>query len=128
MISKKENIVEELRGRQPFRVPDGYFESLTDEFMRSLPKKAKPETKVISFYDRVKPWLYIAAVFTGIIILFNIYYKTSAISEKEKSALTSIIFNVEEGDGDDEDFLEFFEEMYVDKYAISYIIDDYLID
>ena len=125
MITEK-NIADELRGRQPFRVPDGYFESFTGDFMRSLPKKAAPEARVISFYDRLKPWLYMAAMFAGIIVLFNVFHKTSVNHIEEKPVLSSINVGIEEGD--DAEFLEFFEELYVDKYAISYIIDDYLID
>ena len=122
---KGKNIEDELGSRQPFRVPDGYFEGFTDDFMRSLPKRVAPEAKMISFYDRIKPWLYMAAMFLGVIVLFNIFNKPSGISEKEKPAL-SIYVGVDEGD--DNEFLDFFEELYVDKYALSYIIDDYLID
>ena len=126
MINKGKNIEDELRGRQPFRVPDSYFEDFTSDFMSRLPEKTVSRVKVISFYDRVKPWLYMAAMFAGIIVLFNVFNKSSGISDEEKPALSSIFVHVDEGD--DADFLDFFEEMYVDKYAISRIIDDYLIE
>jgi len=126
MIDKGENIEDKFRDRQPFRVPDGYFEGFTDDFMRCLPKKTVTQTKVISFYDRLKPWLYMAAMFAGIIILFNVLSKTSGLYNDERPVMSSLHVDVE--DGYDADFMEFFEEMYVDKYAISYIIDDYLID
>jgi len=125
MINKGKNIEDELRDRQPFRVPESYFEDFTGHFMRCLPKKAAPETKVISFYDRIKPWLYMAAMFAGIIILFNVFNRTSHLKENEKPVLSSIKVDFEEGD--DTEFFEIFEEMYVEKY-ISYVIDDYLID
>ena len=125
MIYKGKNIEDELRDRQPFCVPGSYFEDFTDRFMRSLPIKAAPETKVISFYNRIKPWLYMAALFAGIIILFNVFNKTTLLDENEKPVLSAIKVDFEEGD--DTEFFEIFEEMYVEKY-ISYVMDDYLID
>ena len=123
MTNKEKNIEDELRARQPFRVPEGYFEGFTDDFMCRLPQKAAPEAKVINFYGRIKPWLYMAAMFAGIIILFNVYHKPAELSDELNPDFMSINVDLEEGD--DEEFLEIFEEMYVDKYLFSYI-DDYL--
>ena len=121
MIDKEKNIEDELRGRQPFRVPEGYFESFTDDFMRHLPPKEAQKGKVITFYDRVKPWLYIAAMFAGIIILFNVFKETPPLPDDEKVVYISTNESLE--DGDDEEFLEIFEDMYADRYLISYIDD-----
>ena len=126
MIDKEKNIEDELRSRNPFHVPEGYFEDFTAGIMRDLPKKAVTETKVVSFYDRVKPWLYMAAIFIGIIVLFNVLDRTPGVYEDKKPVLSSVMVDCEEGD--DSEFFEIFEEMYADKYAISYIIDNYLID
>ena len=128
---KKENInFDELMSRQPFRVPEGYFEGFTDDFMSRLPEKCVPEAKKISLYDRVKPWLYMAAMFAGVIILFNIYSGINSTSPDLKNgahdtrSITTISNNVAEIE-DDEEFMEYIEGMYVDKYALSYI-DDYM--
>jgi len=124
MIDTGENNLDVLRDRQPFRVPDGYFKDFTDDFMRSLPKKAVLETKVISLFDRVKPWLHLAAMFAGIIILFNVYNKTLGIPKDNNDAgLTSI--NVAAEENDDADFGLFIEEQYADKLALAYVLDVY---
>jgi len=117
MIETERNILDELKGRQPFRVPEGYFEGFTDDFMRRL----APEAKVISLYDRVKPWLYLAATFAGIIILFNIYNNKSAEMVKDGTAIHVAIEDEEE----DEDFIDFIFELYA-MSSIDY--DDYLFD
>ena len=124
MLDAEKNIIDTLRDRQPFRVPDGYFEDFTEDLMRRLPKKIASESKVISIYDRIKPWLYIAAIFVGIIFVIYFFNKTSEHSNV--SVLSSIRTDLDEND--DADFFEIFEEMYVDKYTLSYIIDDFLID
>ena len=125
MVNKGKNMEDELRDRQPFRVPESYFEDFTDDFMRRLPTRTAHESKVISIYDRIKPWLYIAATFAGIVILFNVFSKPSHLNENERPVLSSIKVDFEEGD--DSEFFEIFEEMYVEKY-ISYVMYDYLID
>jgi len=119
--------IDELRDRQPFRVPDGYFENFTEDFMSRLPEKIASDAKVISFYDRIKPWLYVAAMFVGLIFLFNIFTKTSEITkEMNNGVLTAINVDLEETE--DADFLDYIEDLYGDKYAVSYIFDYYLID
>jgi len=124
MLETEKNILEELRDRRPFRVPEGYFEGFTDDFMSRLPKKTAPEAKVISLYDRVKPWLYLAATFAGIIILFNIFNKTSEMAKDEIIVLTSTNVDMEEDDEDE--FLEFITDLYASYNVHSY--GDYLID
>ncbi|OIQ18646.1 MAG: hypothetical protein BM557_06895 [Flavobacterium sp. MedPE-SWcel] len=43
-----------------FKIPDDYFNSLTDTILEQLPKE---ETKVVSLYKRKPVWLSAAAVF-----------------------------------------------------------------
>ncbi|MDR2916804.1 MAG: hypothetical protein LBV74_18580 [Tannerella sp.] len=129
-MGTKSNKLDELRDRQPFRVPEGYFERFSEDFMSRLPEKTMSESKPkdISLYDRVKPWLYMAAAFVGIIVLFNVFNKTAEITSQDGNnvtAKTSPLNNTSEAD-DNADFLEYIEDMYVDKYAISYIYDDFM--
>lgn len=48
----------------PFSVPEGYFDRVTKEIMDRLPEKEKvilPPTPTT--WQRIKPWLYLAAMF-----------------------------------------------------------------
>jgi len=122
MTQTERSILDELRDRNPFQVPEGYFEGFTDDFMRRLPEKTAPEAKVISLYDRLKPWLYVAATLAGIIVLFNIFTKSPEMS-KDVNLKASIHVDLEEED--DDEFLEFM----VDMYAMSSVnYNDYLFD
>ncbi|MDR1724643.1 MAG: hypothetical protein LBR84_11970 [Tannerella sp.] len=118
-MSIEKNKLDELRGRNPFRVPGGYFEHLTDDIMSRLPEKTVVQPKVVSFYDRVKPLLYMAAAFAGVIILFNVLNKTADTSPDSVPAVVAVYEEVDE----DEEFLDYIEDMYADKYAVSYIGD-----
>jgi len=127
MIDTEKYRIDELRDRQPFRVPDRYFEDFTDDLMRRLPKKTVADTKVISFYDRIKPWLYMAAMFIGVIVLFKVFNKTSEISKDANTGILSAI-KVDIDETEDDDFLEYIEELYGNKNAVTYVFDYYLID
>jgi len=138
-MKTENNKLDELRDRNPFRVPEGYFESFTEDLMKRLPEKdgavvqsEEPliEPKKVSLYDRVKPLLYMAAAFVGVMLFFNIFYKTNDDATNGKGGV--FVKNVSSTSSDilleaDEnaEFLEYIEDMYADKYAISYI-DDFL--
>ena len=72
-MDKKTYNLDNLRGKQPFSVPKGYMDGLTDRIMNQIPEK-RPQAEeplVISWADRVRPWLYLAAVFAGLGIFFK---------------------------------------------------------
>ncbi len=56
----------------PFKVPEGYFEQLHEQLMQNLPNtQPQPlhaDTKV-TLMARIRPWLYMAATFVGIIFM-----------------------------------------------------------
>ena len=67
----KENRLDRLKGKQPFRVPDGYMEGLTNRIMESLPEPPVMEAESVSLVERIRPWLYLAAVFAGMGLFFK---------------------------------------------------------
>ncbi|MDR3137714.1 MAG: hypothetical protein LBT73_02395 [Tannerellaceae bacterium] len=67
----------------PFRVPEGYFEGLTDQVMDSLPERQQTIVPAVSMRQRVVPWLYLAAVFTGLLVFFRTLTPTPSNSYSE---------------------------------------------
>ena len=130
-MEKEKNKIDELMSRQPFRVPDGYFEGFTDNLMSRIPEKSiSSASKKISLYSRAKPLLYMAAMFAGAIIFFNIISDMkNGSSEGESGAPVNTGFISSMDDpadiGEDADFLEYIKDLYADKYAISYM-DDFM--
>jgi len=129
-MEKEKNTLDELLNRQPFRVPEGYFEGFTDELMSRIPEKTVSEPEIISIYTRIKPFLYLAAMFVGAIIMVNIIGKMKSGSPEDDNGTpvnTGLVSSVNDpaGISEDAEFLEYIEEMYVDKYALSYI-DDFM--
>lgn len=72
-MKKEENNLDRLKGTNPFTVPEGYMEGLTERIMSQLPEKPEERAKRISLMDRVRPWLYMAAVFAGLWFVFQGY-------------------------------------------------------
>lgn len=88
-MDKKTYNLDNLRGKQPFSVPKGYMDGLTDRIMNQIPEK-RPQAEeplVISWADRVRPWLYLAAVFAGLGIFFKTIVGVMPQTENEEDSL-----------------------------------------
>ncbi|MCL2650394.1 MAG: hypothetical protein FWD60_05110 [Candidatus Azobacteroides sp.] len=61
----------------PFKVPVGYFEGFCDNMMSQLPEKENKKPQVVGLWERVKPWVYMAAMVAGIMLMINIFVNKS---------------------------------------------------
>ena len=72
-MKTEQNNLDRLKGKNPFTVPKGYMEGLTANIMSQLPEREpEKEAKKVSLMDRVRPWLYMAAVFAGLGLFFKV--------------------------------------------------------
>ena len=73
-MGKEDNILRKVGTKNPFQVPDQYFEDFTQELMSKLPEKEPisivPEP---TLWERVKPWVYMTAMFCGIMLSVRIF-------------------------------------------------------
>ncbi len=123
------NNLDQLKNRNPFSVPDGYFEGLTSRIMQELPEKEDVvQPKRISMMDRVRPWLYMAAIFAGLGLFFKgiVSIDTSVTAPKElllvKSDFTPAALSGVQLT-EDEEYLEYLEDRYTE-----YLVADQLGD
>ena len=72
---KEENkILSKVGTKNPFKVPDGYFTDFTQELMSKLPEKEMQfATQEVTLWQRVKPWIYMTAMFCGIMLSVRIF-------------------------------------------------------
>lgn len=120
-MNKKENTLDRLKGKQPFRVPDGYMEGLTNRIMESLPEPPVMEAESVSLVERIRPWLYLAAVFAGMGLFFKAIIGVDSAREDTlsdtllvRSEVPSASLEAIESDAAQEeaDYLEYIEERY----------------
>ena len=120
-MNKKENTLDRLKGKQPFRVPDGYMEGLTNRIMESLPEPPVMEAESVSLVERIRPWLYLAAVFAGMGLFFKAIIGVDSAHEDPlsdtllvRSEVPSASLEAIESEAAQEeaDYLEYIEERY----------------
>lgn len=73
-MKEEDELVKKYGTKNPFMVPEGYFENFSKELMNRLPEKEQvsaPET--ISTWQRVKPWVYMAAMFCGLMLSVRVF-------------------------------------------------------
>lgn len=93
------------------------MEGLTANIMSQLPEREPgKEAKKVSLMDRVRPWLYMAAVFAGLGLFFKVL-----VGPEDKAAKTdSLLVKTEVSPAsvsalqaaEDEEYLEYLEEQY----------------
>lgn len=69
------DILDIINKKSGMKAPDGYFESLNERIMQNLPKKEITEeyNPPITFWTMAKPWVYMAAMFAGIALMFKVF-------------------------------------------------------
>ncbi|MDE6582420.1 MAG: hypothetical protein K2K47_07835 [Duncaniella sp.] len=68
-MNSDNNILEKLDHKDGMTVPEGYFENFAARMTASLPEaewEKKPKVLPRSFWDKVRPYVYLAAMFAGI--------------------------------------------------------------
>lgn len=79
-----ENFDEKYEKKNPFAVPDGYFDDLTERVMRRVEEK-KPEKKgAVRFFRSYTGWV---AVFVGALIVAQVLYTVIAGRESAESVV-----------------------------------------
>lgn len=130
----KNSKLDVLKGKQPFRVPEGYMAGLTNQIMDRLPELPKEEEpQSVSLMDRIRPWLYLAAVFIGMGLFFRIIVDADK-SVNQASVDDSLLVQSEVSEAaieaidadmsaEDADYLEYIEDQYND-----YLLQESLTD
>ena len=114
------NKLDELKGKNPFKVPDGYMEGLKEQIMAGIPEITHA-SKVVSLRDRIRPWLYLAAAFAGLLIVFKVFINpVSRDTDQSGSASSSLQAFVSDDflsfiSEDDLEYLEYIESQCIDR-------------
>ena len=72
-MDKKRILLKDIAKVDPFQTPEGYFESFTNGIMSQLPEVVQEDPINVNWWHRVRPWVYMAAMFTGIALMIQLF-------------------------------------------------------
>lgn len=97
---KHQDILSEINHHDGMTVPDGFFDAFNKQMTEQLPKQEwenqKPVIMPRSFWQRVRPYVYMAAMFMGIWCMmktFDLMRGDSPMSIEKNTELVSAINN-----------------------------------
>jgi len=125
-MDKKRILLKDIAKIEPFKAPEGYFESFTDGIMSQLTDIEQENAIQVNLWHKVRPWVYLAAMFTGIALMVRLFVGSPAQpAVKSYSSgglnLTSL--------SDIEDFYNYYEEglariAYDDAFYLADSMED----
>lgn len=71
METKKQKL-DDIDKKVPFKVPENYFYQFNQSIMAKLPEKEVTIHRKVTFWEKTKPWVYMAAMFIGLLFTIKI--------------------------------------------------------
>lgn len=96
-MKEEQDIIKKCGKKTPFTVPEGYFEEFNRRMKEQLPpQNGETEEGVrITTWQRIKPLLYLAAMFVGMIVCVKVVLgEHASVSGNETMAATSLYENI----------------------------------
>ncbi|MBM6758269.1 hypothetical protein [Bacteroides mediterraneensis] len=111
MKKEETDLLKRCGTENPFTVPEGYFERFTEQLMEQLPEREAQPAPKLTLWTRVKPWVYMAAMFCGLMLSVRMF-----VGEKQSQSPTAT--------PETTDFTEVPDE-YIDPIVNQTMMDDY---
>ncbi|MCD8165017.1 MAG: hypothetical protein LUE93_02095, partial [Bacteroides sp.] len=118
-MKRKEKIDKICSKGNPFKVPENYFHNLTEEVMAKLPeKKSVPveEFVKVTLWTRVRPWIYMAAVFAGMLLGFR--FMLEHTTDSQPIPVIAVTNYKEDSEWDDEYLEAIIDHSMMDDYTL----------
>lgn len=118
-MKEENNLLRKVGKKEHFRVPDRYFEDFSKELMNNLPEKETFDaTQEITMWQRVKPWLYMTAMFCGIMLSVKLF-----VGDPQQEEFISIP-PIEAESLTDEDWKHLIDQSMIDDYSLYELLTD----
>ncbi len=96
MKKEESKILDKLGKNAGFKVPDNYFNDFNARLMESLPEVKITEEEKPTMWVRVRPFVYMAAMFAGVWLMMNIFTigsKSTATGEQRAAQISAGVAN-----------------------------------
>lgn len=111
MKKEETDLLKRCGTENPFTVPEGYFEHFTEQLMEKLTEREIQPAPRLTLWTRVKPWVYMAAMFCGLMLSVRMF-----VGEKKTQSPAAV--------PEMTDFSEVPDE-YIDPIVNQTMMDDY---
>lgn len=111
MKKEETDLLKRCGTENPFTVPEGYFECFTEQLIEKLPEREAQPAPKLTLWTRVKPWVYMAAMFCGLMLSVRMF-----VGEKQSQSPAAA--------SETTDFTEVPDE-YIDPIVNQTMMDDY---
>lgn len=119
-MKEEDNLLKKVGTENPFRVPEGYFEGFTSDLMSRLPEKEKSDIRrEPTTWEKVRPWLYMAAMFVGAALIIRVASTGGTASEARQQQMAA-----EETDVELEYISTAIENTMMDDYSLYVYLSD----
>lgn len=125
------NLHSRLPEENPFRVPENYLEELTGRIMSQIPEEQpRQEPQITPWTEKIKPFLYMAAMFAGLGLFFKVIAHMDEPSEISSDTLLvntempKDFIQWETSSEEDEEYLDYLEEKYTDTLLSNELEDE----
>ncbi|MDD2300301.1 MAG: hypothetical protein PHQ67_08545 [Fermentimonas sp.] len=136
MKTKINKLKEIDKSNNPFKVPENYFAQFNNDIMGKLPEKEFFAPKPIPLWDKVKPWVYLAAMFIGMYVTIN-FLITKGDNLGNESKVVSEQLSVSSNGSEnywstvqmsEEEFYQYLEDQLVDEVYFDYMYNQYYLN
>ncbi len=138
-MKTKINKLQEIdKTKNPFKVPENYFAQFNEEIMNLLPEKEFVAPRPVPMWDRVRPWVYMAAMFIGLYVTIN-FLTQNRDNERlttSQTATEQTLTGTSQADNNywstvqvtEEEFYQYLEEQMVEEDYYDYLYDQYYLN
>ena len=91
-MKKETDILQQIDCKSGFKLPENYFDNLTEKVMAQLPEIEREEPAAVTLWQRCKPWVYMAAMFAGMSLLVKTFIPAAeSPAGKAETAMTETV-------------------------------------
>jgi len=116
------------KNKNPFKVPENYFENFNSRIMEQLPEKEEYKIKIVPLWKKVLPWTAVAAALFGILFSVGLFDNNTdvnpdkVLAQQKKDNVESVDTYLDEDDI--EDYYLFLQDE-VQKYQYKEMLYNY---
>ena len=120
-MDKEKILLKDIVKVNPFQTPEGYFENVTKDVMSQLPEVVREDSIRVNGWQRVRPWIYMAAMFAGIALMLRMFIGSPTSSGTKNYALEGLNLT---SSSDIDDYYRYYEDglarlVYDDAFYLS---------